>query len=65
MRVTNWGMFLLGIYLIIVGLSSFGLFNFPLSGIAQLAPPARAGRRGTDPDGQLAPLGTCPRNQPI
>lgn len=38
MRVTNWGMFLLGIYLIIVGLNSFGLFMFPLSGIAQIAP---------------------------
>ena len=38
MRVTNWGMFLLGIYLIIVGVSSFGLLNFRLSGIAQLAP---------------------------
>ena len=28
MRVTNWGMFLLGIYLIIVGLNSFGFFTF-------------------------------------
>ncbi|HEV2440027.1 MAG TPA: hypothetical protein VGX97_08195 [bacterium] len=26
MRISNWGMFLLAIYLILVGLSSFGLF---------------------------------------
>ncbi len=25
-RISNWGMFLLGIYLILVGLSSFGIF---------------------------------------
>ncbi len=26
MRVSNWGMFLLGVYLILVGLNSFGIF---------------------------------------
>ncbi len=26
MRVSNWGMFLLAIYLILVGLNSFGMF---------------------------------------
>lgn len=28
MRISNWGMFLLAIYLVIVGLNSFGIFFF-------------------------------------
>ena len=28
MRVTNWGLFLLGVYLVLAALSSFGLFYF-------------------------------------
>jgi hypothetical protein len=34
MRVTDWGLFVLGIYLVIVGLDRFGYFF----GLAQLAP---------------------------
>lgn len=36
MRVTNWGLFLLGVYLILAGLSSIGIFNF-LYGLGQIA----------------------------
>ena len=28
MRITNWGLFLLGVYLVLAGLSSLGLFYF-------------------------------------
>ncbi len=28
MRVSNWGMFLLAVYLIVVGLNSFGILSF-------------------------------------
>ncbi len=33
MRVSNWGMFLLAVYLIIVGLNSFGILFFALGRI--------------------------------
>jgi hypothetical protein len=35
MRVTNWGLFLLGVYLILAGLSSIGIFSF-LYGLGQI-----------------------------
>lgn len=35
MRVTNWGLFLLGVYLILTGLSSVGVFPF-LFGLGQI-----------------------------
>lgn len=34
MRISNWGMFLLAVYLILVGLNSFGMF---MMGLGQLA----------------------------
>ena len=44
MHVTNWGMFLLGVYLVFAGLTSVGVFGY-LSGMSQLrtlAPAARS-----------------------
>jgi hypothetical protein len=35
MRVTNWGMLLLGVYLVLAGLSSLGILGF-LAGFYQL-----------------------------
>ena len=35
MRVTNWGMFLLGVYLVLAGLISLGVFGY-FSGMSQL-----------------------------
>jgi hypothetical protein len=40
MKITNWGMFLLGVYLVVAGLSSFGVFFYrlyPLVGLLALA----------------------------
>ena len=28
MKVTNWGMFLLGVFLVLIGLNSLGILNF-------------------------------------
>jgi len=35
MRVTNWGMFLLGVYLVLAALTSLGILSF-FSGLGQL-----------------------------
>jgi len=36
MRITNWGLFLLGVYLILAGLSSLGIFLLGMSQIVSL-----------------------------
>ena len=36
MKVTNWGLFLLGVYLILAGLSSIGIFLYALNQVASL-----------------------------
>ena len=36
MHVTNWGMFLLGVYLVLAGLTSLGVFGYSFAQLTSL-----------------------------